>query len=87
MAAQNGILTGGTGRDRFIFRPGDGIDRITDFKPGIDSLGFDPAVDPTSLRVTQNGRDTVIIYEEGSEITLVDVQSDLLGPGDIFTIA
>jgi len=33
-------LTGGSGADRFVFVPGDGIDRIADFAPGEDRLLF-----------------------------------------------
>lgn len=34
------VLTGGAGEDSFIFSPGDGADRITDFTPGTDRLIF-----------------------------------------------
>lgn len=47
--AGNDTLTGGAGADTFIFRPGDGQDRITDFTPGTDRLFF-KGVDPASLK-------------------------------------
>jgi Ca2+-binding RTX toxin-like protein len=36
----NDVLSGGAGADTFIFSPGDGADRITDFSPGLDQLFF-----------------------------------------------
>jgi Ca2+-binding RTX toxin-like protein len=36
----NDVLNGGAGADTFIFSPGDGADRITDFAPGLDRLLF-----------------------------------------------
>ena len=40
----NDILTGGNGADAFVFAsPTDGIDRITDFVSGVDSLEFSAA--------------------------------------------
>lgn len=33
-------LTGGLGADRFELRPGEGVDRITDFTPGLDQLAI-----------------------------------------------
>lgn len=38
------ILTGNRGIDTFVFRRGDGIDRITDFEDGRDVIKFDPGV-------------------------------------------
>lgn len=34
-------LTGDAGADRFLFGTADGRDRITDFEPGLDRIGFD----------------------------------------------
>jgi Ca2+-binding RTX toxin-like protein len=36
----NDVLAGGAGEDTFLFSPGDGADRITDFSPGPDRLLF-----------------------------------------------
>jgi Ca2+-binding RTX toxin-like protein len=47
--AGNDVLTGGAGADTFIFRPGDGIDRITDFASGADRILF-KGIDPASLK-------------------------------------
>ncbi|MFD1882410.1 calcium-binding protein [Paracoccus pacificus] len=34
----NDVLTGGAGADRFLFRPGDGVDQIRDFQDNIDKI-------------------------------------------------
>jgi Ca2+-binding RTX toxin-like protein len=47
--AGNDVLTGGAGADTFIFRPGDGADRITDFASGTDRILF-KGIDPASLK-------------------------------------
>lgn len=55
------VLTGGRGADRFVFRPGDGRDIVTDFGNGPDMLdftafGFADAEDALALaRVVENG--------------------------------
>lgn len=36
----NDVMTGGSGSDVFVFEPGGGIDRITDFQPGSDLIEF-----------------------------------------------
>ena len=49
--AGNDVLSGGAGADTFIFRPGDGTDKITDFASGTDRLLFQ-GVDSASLKAT-----------------------------------
>jgi Ca2+-binding RTX toxin-like protein len=38
------VIGGGNGADRFVFTaPGEGVDRITDFTPGLDDIAIDGA--------------------------------------------
>jgi hypothetical protein len=38
------VLQGGAGADRFVYTaPGDGMDIVQDYQPGVDSIGFVPA--------------------------------------------
>ena len=57
----NDTLTGGIGADAFVFRKGDGVDRITDFHSGVDQVQVLVAK-PDSLSIAftyQNGNATV----------------------------
>jgi len=54
------VLTGGRGHDSFVFRPGDGSDRITDFDPARDRLGFGGGIDIIRVEVAESGRDTLV---------------------------
>ncbi|MCB4824882.1 family 16 glycosylhydrolase [Roseicella aerolata] len=79
------VLTGGAGRDTFAFGQWDGLDRITDFQPGIDrimlrgipseAVWVNPARDADGIAGLQ------ITYTEGQSIFLPGVTS--LSSGDI----
>lgn len=76
------FLVGGGGADRFVFRLGDGQDRIADFTQGQDRIVFQAGPDDTSdLRIIDQGRDTVIEYGANS-ITLVNVDHRLIDGTD-----
>ncbi|WP_212525591.1 calcium-binding protein [Actibacterium sp. MT2.3-13A] len=54
--AGNDRLTGGAGADTFIFAPGAGIDRITDFTPGEDRIALPvPNFGALTLRAVPGG--------------------------------
>ena len=73
-------MTGGGGRDIFVFAPGSGDDTITDFDTSddiIDLMGFGTGVDFDSLTLaaTADGTGTVITLpgDDGGTITLLGV--------------
>lgn len=75
----NDILTGGSNRDTFVFAKGNGSDRITDFKPGMDRIKFQSGPDAMNdLRISETGDDTVIRYGS-NRIVLDDISPDQLG--------
>lgn len=74
-------LTGGGGDDRFVFKPGDGADTVTDFTPGAGSADKIVLAEHAGLSVfadvfakaTQVGLDTVINLGGGDTVTLQNV--------------
>ncbi len=89
------VLSGGAGADTFAFHvatnltpillsslDGEGLDTITDFEAGIDTIRFGSAeFDVLSLAV-QSGADVVITYGVGSTLTLLETQLGNLSAGD-----
>ncbi|WP_405404864.1 calcium-binding protein [Paracoccus sp. Ld10] len=76
------VLTGGAGADSFVFRPGAGQDRITDFADGTDRIMFAAGPDGLDdLRIIDRGLDTVIRYG-GDSIVLSNVDHLLIDAGD-----
>ncbi|MCF6119184.1 rhizobiocin, partial [Mesorhizobium muleiense] len=78
--AGNDTLTGGAGNDLFIFQPGFGMDTITDFVAGPDSvdvIDFADSIfdDFASVLAAANqvGADTVITVDGGNVLTLKNV--------------
>ncbi len=83
----NDLMTGGGGADVFVFSKGNDIDRITDFKTGVDSLQLDKGLwAGQTLKAKQvikkfahdTGSDIVFDFGDGNEITLTGV-SNLTG--------
>ena len=78
-------LHGGQGNDTFVFRAGDGKDKIADFeagdtiriKPGKADLGAAPREAP---RIVQQGENAVITYGNGDTITVRGVHKSSLEP-------
>lgn len=58
-------MTGNEGADRFVFRAGDGQDRISDFDPALDGLRFEAG---TALSVSDDGVHTRIDYGADSVV-------------------
>lgn len=88
------ILYGQGNKDSFVFRAGDGRDRIVDFQRGIDrlTLSTELAAGRSVAQmftdyVTTRGRDTLITFADGTEITLQNViltQRDFMFSVELF---
>lgn len=70
------FMTGGTGRDRFVLEPEAlSIDRITDFKPGIDQMllrgGYTGGAFMAAARIT--GGSTLVDLANGHDVLVVGV--------------
>jgi|GEM_PF-1334327 len=71
-------ITTGTGNDVLVFNgPGDGVDTITDFTPGVDAidvtaiLATSNPIDSELVSFTQNGSDVVMQYN-GSDLVIFE---------------
>ncbi len=85
--AGDDILTGGGGADRFVFEPGFGHDRVTDFSArggGHDFLEFNREIFANFAAVKaashQEGNDVVIQADAENSVTLENFQLDDLQP-------
>ena len=82
-------LKGGAGRDTFVFRQGDGADRVQDFQHGIDTLSLDDTLWSGQLTAKQvvdtyatiNGADIIFTFDGGEEITLLGA-AGIANPAD-----
>lgn len=79
------MLKGGRGDDTFIFRSGDGHDRITDFVAGgkldhIEIKGHD------SYEAIQTGDDTLLVLSAKDSILLIDVTASELTHSDVLFV-
>ncbi|MEH2074557.1 MAG: putative Ig domain-containing protein [Nostoc sp.] len=88
--ASNDRLTGGGGQDKFVFRPGDGTDTITDFGgvgsgsnpsaaviANVDTLQFTGSgLTAKNLQLTQNGSNLEVSFEDvaNSKVILQNFQ-------------
>ncbi len=87
--AGNDLLDGGLGSDTFVFRPGYGSDTIQGFTAGaatedlIDIRGMGIGDFTTlSQRLSQNGSDTVIDFDNGDVVRLAGISSASLHQDD-----
>ncbi|WFU51539.1 calcium-binding protein [Sinorhizobium terangae] len=87
-------LTGGAGNDAFVFRPGFGLDTITDFKAGSgagDVLEFQNTLfanfESVLAAAAQAGSDTVITFDAANTITLKNVTLANLHADDVRFVA
>jgi microcystin-dependent protein len=83
----NDVLTGNDGSDTFIFKRGDGRDRIRDFETDgadhdvINLIGFKKITDLDDLltnHATQKGMHTLLTLDRGDQILLRNVDLDSL---------
>ncbi len=78
-ALDSDLLTGGAGRDTFVFNADTNPDIITDFTQGEDLLILD-VDDPSSVDIVQIGSNTVIFFEDTDLVVLEgDPSITLLG--------
>ena len=79
------LLVGGAGGDRFDFRPGDGVDVVTDFTSGVDIIGLKEGLTFADLTLTQVADDTQITAT-GLVITLQGVDVGVLDAADFAVV-
>jgi|GEM_PF-3907173 len=84
----NDLLNGQAGFDTFVFREGDGHDRIIAFEDGVDLIAFQLAASPyfgignfAQLDIYQSGSHTVIEYLDDS-VTLLNFDASNLSEAD-----
>lgn len=72
------VLSGGTGADGFVFREGEtGVDRITDFKIGVDYIGIqDFLADPVPLGGSYVGKVFALSTHDGQATVLTGLTDD-----------
>lgn len=75
-------LWGGKGRDAFMLQPGQGIDRIMDYKDGTDRLGLDDTTHFEDLQIIQRGSKTIIFHDDERLAVLVNVDTDVITASD-----
>ncbi|WP_168733078.1 CAP domain-containing protein [Aliigemmobacter aestuarii] len=72
--AGDDLMTGGAGADVFVFLPGSGSDRITDFDPAVDRLQIAaaalPAGDLSGIASLGDGGEVVLTLAPGAQIVL-----------------
>ncbi len=76
-------LSGGAGADVFVFRDGDGVNRIRDFTPGLDRLHLDvteSALADLAMTATDAG---LRLAWTGGEVLLDGVDAAGIAPSDI----
>ena len=62
------------GLDIFLFAAGDGVDVVTDFKPGNDRISLARSgLTFADLIMVENGSDTIIIYGASDIVRLEDI--------------
>ena len=73
------VLTGGAGKDTFVFTANHGHDLVKGFQVGQDHLMLDLSVKLADLKVAQTTGGDIVIQHGGQSITLlgVDPHSDL----------
>jgi Ca2+-binding RTX toxin-like protein len=92
--AGNDSLTGGTGDDTFIFKPGFGLDTVQDFKDTAnenDILEFSTSIfadfAAVQAAMTQVGADVLITVDASNTVTLKSVTLSNLGADDFRLVA
>ncbi|NJL78359.1 MAG: hypothetical protein HC836_21080 [Richelia sp. RM2_1_2] len=83
----NDILNGGKGADRFVFRSGDGQDKILDYRDGEDFFALEKLTFE-DLTITQADYSTLIEVTNTQEslAQLFGTQADLIGVEDFIVL-
>lgn len=82
----NDTLLGGAGADSFVFRRGDGADRLDDFQPGADRLvltGFGLTAEAAFARMTTTSAGTLLDLGGGDSVLLAGVLRTSLLASDL----
>ena len=84
-AIGNDILTGGGGVDVFYLNPMQGRDTITDFqsKGPQDQHDILRGGEATDYDVKRDGKDTIVVFDNGSSARLLDFRPKDLDPDDV----
>ncbi|EDX78238.1 FG-GAP repeat domain protein [Coleofasciculus chthonoplastes PCC 7420] len=78
-------FSGGSGSDTFILAINEGTDTIVDFQEGEDLIGLAEGLSFGQLSITQDGKNTLIGFEDETLAMLKGVNANLLTEAD-FTI-
>jgi Ca2+-binding RTX toxin-like protein len=83
----NDILIGGKGADRFVLRPGDGQDKILDYRDGQDFFVLEELT-YEELTITQGTYNTSIEVTDTKEnlVDIFGIQADLIGAEDFIAL-
>jgi serralysin len=82
----NDTLVGGSGADLFVFRRGDGFDRIEDFSPGQDKLvltGFDSGAEAILAAAVTDWRGVTLDLGGGDGVLLAGLTAARLSASDL----
>ncbi|WP_293129507.1 calcium-binding protein [Microcoleus sp. bin38.metabat.b11b12b14.051] len=84
----NDILTGGAGNDTFVLGAGFGIDTISDFTKGQDTVQLINGLNFGQLSISAGTNGTLIKVASSGEVlaALTGVAPNLLGPGDFLSV-
>ncbi|MGJ3251206.1 MAG: calcium-binding protein [Elainellaceae cyanobacterium] len=80
------VLSGGSGHDIFVLQPGDGRDRILDFKNNHDRLGLTGGIGFSDLTIRPQGRDTLIQLQGDSLALVLDIRPNQLNANDFVSV-
>ncbi|HHP7246070.1 MAG TPA: calcium-binding protein [Elainellaceae cyanobacterium] len=80
------VLNGGSGQDIFVLQPGDGRDRILDFKDQYDRLGLTNGVGFSDLTFRQQGPHTLIQLGGDALATVLDIEAAQLTAADFVAV-
>lgn len=86
----NDTMAGGADGDAFIISDGKGHDLVTDFSIAQDIVAFDMAeitrFRDAQTRMSQDGADTVITFDNGDTVRLLNVSKDDLTPSNVQSV-
>lgn len=72
------ILAGGAGADEFVFRRGDGADRVEDFDPAFDRIRLAETEDPR-ITLEAGPEGVTLLSDDGARLFLEGVAAEALG--------
>jgi Ca2+-binding RTX toxin-like protein len=79
-------FSGGGGSDTFIIAMNEGTDTIVDFQDGEDLIGLAEGLSFGQLSITQDGKNTLIGFEQETLAILQGVNANLLTEADFISI-